>query len=305
MSISVLREIRGGLRNLNPSEVRELAEQRFTIGLLAENESAFQHMTRFLAPPGISDQKARQAGRRALRIERTEDFARCDFGLCEAHLEHPSHFYPFDSSEPGQTVSRFLDRREDLWIPVARHFGAFQDAVVERLIRKIARENALVAVAAAIPNVVPSLAELPWLLGDFASDTAFLTVNQIRLAFLIAAASDAPVGYLEQRGQIASIVTSAFGWRALARELVSKVPFGGGLVPKGLIAFAGTYAVGKGLERYQQVGRGLTAEEKRELYARGYERGRVIVEEIVERWKGRDRPASEGAPRWVVTRRIP
>ncbi|MBI3665740.1 MAG: hypothetical protein HY236_05850, partial [Acidobacteria bacterium] len=90
---------------------------------------------------------------------------------------------------------------------------------------------------------------------------------------------------------------------ALARELVSKVPFGGGLVPKGVIAFAGTYVVGLGLERYQRMGRGLTAEEKREQYSRAFERGRAIVEEIVEKWKeGRVAPWS--APRWVRTRQI-
>ena len=87
--------------------------------------------------------------------------------------------------------------------------------------------------------------ELPWAIGEFASDTAFLTMNQIRMAFLIAAASDRPIGYREQRSEIASIVAGAFGWRALARELVGKVPFGGGLIPKAGIAYAGTFAVGR------------------------------------------------------------
>ena len=43
-------------------------------------------------------------------------------------------------------------------------------------------------------------------------------------------------------------LVKAFGWRALARELVGHIPLGGGLIPKGAIAYAGTYVVGKGLE---------------------------------------------------------
>ena len=87
----------------------------------------------------------------------------------------------------------------------------------------------------ALPDVIPSLIELPWAAGEFASDTAFLTMNQVRMAFLIAGASDQDVGYREQRAQIAGIVAGAFGWRALARELAGKIPFGGGLIPKAAI----------------------------------------------------------------------
>jgi hypothetical protein len=169
-----------------------------------------------------------------------------------------------------------------LWIPVARRFGVFRDPVVERLIGRVARENTVFAVATALPNLAPFLG-LAWAVGEFASDTAFMTLNQVRLAFLIAAASDSPVGYLEQRGQIASIITSAFGWRALARELVSKIPMGGGIVPKAAVAFAGTFVVGLGLDRYQRLGRGLTAAEKRQLYTLAFERGRELVHEILDR----------------------
>ena len=281
MSIAVLQEIRGALRNLNPHDVRQLADRPFTIGLLASDEDGHRRMAAFLLPPSVSDEKAQRAGRHLLPIRHVADFELCDFGLAEPHLPHPAHFYPFDGKAPTGLTDALLDKHEELWIPVARHFVSFRDPVVERLIRKVARENALFAIASALPNIIPSLVELPWVVGEFASDTAVLTMNQIRLAFLIAAASDAPVGYIEQRGQIASIVASAFGWRAIARELVSKIPFGCGLIPKGAIAFAGTYVVGLGLDRYLRLGRGLTAEEKREHYQMALARGRLLVEQIV------------------------
>lgn len=288
MSAPILKQIQNALRNLNPNDVRQLAEQPFTVGLLAANEDGYQGMVRFLSPPDLSPLKARQTGRHILQVKQAADFNRCDFGLAEQEYDYPPHFYPFDPLNPSSLVSLILDRHEDLWIPLARHFIPFRDAVIDRLIRKIAQENAFFAVATALPNIAPSLLELPWAVGEFASDTAFLTINQVRLAFLIAASSDAPVGYIGQRGQIASIIASAFGWRALARELVSKIPFGGGLVPKALVAFAGTYVVGLGLASYMRLGRGLTAQEKRQQYTRALAQGRAIVEGIADRWKARN-----------------
>jgi hypothetical protein len=118
-------------------------------------------------------------------------------------------------------------------------------------------------------------------------------MNQVRMAFLIAGASDHDVGYREQRAQIAGVVGSAFGWRALARELVGKIPFGGGLLPKAAIAYAGTYTVGAGLERFYRIGYGLTREERRQMYEDAFERGRSIVATIVEAARLHRRAPSE------------
>ena len=277
MSDSILKQIHSAIGNLDPREVRLQAEKPFRVGVLAADERGYQRLARFLLPDGLSDRKAEQAAGRILRVEQATDFERCDFGLVADHGPAPPHFYPLD-----QAVARFIDGHEDLWIAVARLFPAFRNAVVDKLVARIARENAVFSIATALPNVAPFLG-LPWAAGEFASDTAFLTLNQIRLAFLIAAASDSPVGYGEQKGQIASLITSAFGWRAVARELVGKIPLGGGIVPKAAIAFAGTYVVGMGLDRYQRVGKGLTAQEKRELYSRALERGHQLVHEILDR----------------------
>jgi len=104
-----------------------------------------------------------------------------------------------------------------------------------------------------------------------------LTMNQVRMAFLIAAASDGDTGYREQKSELASIVAGAFGWRAIARELVGKIPLGGGLIPKGAIAYAGTYVVGLSLERYQRIGYGLTRVERKAAYDEALKHGRGIA----------------------------
>jgi len=104
-----------------------------------------------------------------------------------------------------------------------------------------------------------------------------LTANQIRMAFYLSAASDRQVGYREQKSEIASIVAGAFGWRALARELIGKVPFGGGLLPKAGIAYAGTFAVGVSLERLYRLGYGFSRDERKAVYEEAYEHGRQIA----------------------------
>jgi uncharacterized protein (DUF697 family) len=174
-------------------------------------------------------------------------------------------------------VSEILADKGEIDLALGRQFPAFRRPVVERIVHLVARENALFAVATALPNVVPSLVEIPWALGEFASDTAFLTANQVRMSFQIAAACGKPVGLSAQKGAVLAIAAGAFGWRALARELVGHIPLGGGLIPKGAIAYAGTWLAGKGLE-YLLVQQVHPSEETREqFYREGLERGRTVV----------------------------
>ena len=194
----------------------------------------------------------------------------------------PQHVFSFDSLNPENTVQDILARRKDLILPLARYIAPFRKPAITRLIAGIAKENALFSLATALPDIVPNLLTLPWSVGEFASDTAFLTGNQIRLTFLIAAASDREVGYREQKGQIGSIVASAFGFRALARELVGKIPFGGGLVPKAAVSYAGTWVVGRSMERYFSVGYGFTREERRSVFEDALARGREISAGLIE-----------------------
>jgi hypothetical protein len=102
------------------------------------------------------------------------------------------------------------------------------------------------------------------------------------MAFLLAAASDRDVGYREQSREIASIVLGAFGWRALARELVGKIPMGGGLIPKAAIAYAGTRVVGLSLERFYRVGAAYTREERRQAYVDALERGKTYAASVLD-----------------------
>jgi hypothetical protein len=109
-----------------------------------------------------------------------------------------------------------------------------------------------------------------------------MTMNQVRMALLIAGASDRETGYNEQRVQVAAIVGGALAWRTVARELEEHIPFGGGVIPKAAVAWAGTWVIGVGLERFYRIGSDLTRSERREVYARALARGREIVGSLIQ-----------------------
>jgi hypothetical protein len=102
------------------------------------------------------------------------------------------------------------------------------------------------------------------------------------MAFLLAAASDREVGYSAQKTELGSIIAGAFGWRALARELVGKVPLGGGLIPKAAVAYAGTLVVGKSIARLHRLGHGLSRSERKSMYKSAYDRGKQIATALLE-----------------------
>jgi hypothetical protein len=282
MPSNLYGEIKTAFKNLNPHEVQSLVDRALSVGLIASSEQGFAAMEDLLSPASLSGERRFDTTRILHRASDAAPQHPFDLVLCENELLCPPDAFLFDPADPERTIEEIIERREDLWLALSRNFQPFRKPVIRKVIRNIARENAAFAVVTALPDVIPSLIELPWAVGEFASDTAFITMNQVRMAFLIAGASDQDVGYRPQSAQIAGIVAGAFGWRALARELIGKVPFGGGLIPKAAVAYAGTYTVGVGLERFYRLGYGLTREERRELYQRALERGRTIVASIVE-----------------------
>jgi hypothetical protein len=279
--MTMLREVKRAISNLRPDEVRHTADRRLAIGLVATSAAGYTAMENFLAPPELSGERRADVLSMLHRASDPGIPERFDLVLYEHRLPRAENAFTFYSYDPDRTVKEILSDRSELGLPLARNFLPFRKPVVNQILYSVSKENALFSLASALPNIVPSMLELPWAIGEFASDTAFLTMNQIRMAFLIAGASDNSIGYREQKAEIASIVTGAFGFRAIARELVGKIPFGGGLIPKAAVAFAGTYVMGLSLERYHRVGYGLTREERKREYEQALSHGRSVAEVLL------------------------
>lgn len=281
--LQYLKQAKSALSLLSPDEVRRRAERPLVVGLVAEGSSAYADMEAFLAPAEVSHEKRMQLMQFVHRASDPGIPEKYDLVLYEQGLPCPSTAFTFFRDDPARTVEEILTAREDLGLALARNFHPFRKPVVDHVISSVARENAIFAVASALPNVVPSILEMAWSVGEFASDTAFITMNQVRMAFMMAAASDKKVGFSEQIAELLSIAAGAFGWRALARELVGFIPLGGGLLPKGAIAFAATYVLGKGLEHFYGVGYGYTRAQRRDAYQVAYDRGKQVVGAVLRK----------------------
>lgn len=277
-----VKQVRAAVSLVNPEKVRALALRRVTIGLVAASGSGYAELEDFLVPAEVSGEERRQLLERLPRAADSPSPDPVDLVLYEHGLPAPEGAFAYRRDDPRATLTGILDAHDELDLALARQFPIFRRTVVERIVHAVSAENALFAVATALPNVVPNLFELPWAVSEFASDTAFLTINQMRMAFLIAAACGKEIGFGHQKTEMLAIAGGAFGWRALARELAGKIPLGGGLIPKGAIAFAGTFLVGKGLEHFHSSRAPLTRAQREEIYQGAYDRGKAVVQSMAK-----------------------
>jgi hypothetical protein len=283
-----LKQVRSAFSMLNPAAVRKAVGCPLEIGLVAMNGSGYADMEEFLLPSSLPHRVREHRMNHLHRAGEPTANQKFDVVLYEQGLQCPTNAYTFFHVDPMLTVAEVLREHDELGLALARLFPPFRKPVVDKLVRTIARENAMFAIATGLPNIIPTLLDLPWAIGEFASDTAFLTMNQVRMAFLVAGASGKAVGAAEQKVEIASIVGGAFGWRAIARELAGKIPFGGGLIPKGAIAYAATFVIGKGLEKFHDVGRGYSRGEYRQVYESAFEHGKAVVQSFVDGLSGQE-----------------
>jgi hypothetical protein len=274
--LKALKMVRTTASRVNPDQVRGLSGRPLHIGLVAGSPAAYGEMEDFLVPAAVSHEKRVKVMEHIHREGDRDAPRRFDLVLSDG-VNVPPGAVVLDRGDPQGTVRRVLREHEDLGLALARHFLPFRRAVVHQIVHTVSRENALFAVATSLPNVVPNLIQLPWALGEFASDTVFITANQVRMAFLVAAACDRDVGFADQLPEVGSIVAGAFGWRAIARQVAGKMPMGAGLIAKGAIAFAGTFVIGKGLEHFHHCGRNHTPQERRQIYRAALEEGREIA----------------------------
>jgi hypothetical protein len=282
MALALLKSFKTAYSSLNPVEVRRMAERPLAIELVADSEEVYSYMEAYLIPAKTPAADRRTGLHTLHRASNPDKPAAADIAIYEQGISCPNGAFTFYPQNPHQTIQDILDARPDLEISLARQFLAFRECAIHRIINRVAKENALFTMVTAMPNIIPSFLELPWAMGEFATDSAFLTVNQIRMAFLIGAASGRPVGLVEQKAEVLGIVASAFGWRALAREMAGKIPLGGGLIPKAAISWAGTFVVGRGVEQVYLTGDRFRRNEHIELYNKALEKGKEVAGHLLQ-----------------------
>lgn len=160
MASEIYEQIRTGFRNLNPNQVRVMTERRLRVGLIASTGAGFASLEELLAPP--SPEPRRCEIERLVEGALDEASGRLDLVLCQSELLPPPGAFRVDAADRERTIREIVARREDLRLALARNFRAFRRPVIGRIVKTISRENALFCLLTALPDVLPSLIELPW-----------------------------------------------------------------------------------------------------------------------------------------------
>ena len=137
-------------------------------------------------------------------------------------------------------------------VALGRWYPAFRDAASMTVINDTSRANAQFALVASVPSVVPVIGSI----ASAGADMIVLTKNQLLMAIKLAAIHGKPLN--DKRAifkDLMPVIGSGFVWRSIARESTSFLPFAAGTVPKVAIAFAGTYATGRGIDGYYRYGK--------------------------------------------------
>ena len=298
MANGTLRSIWKAVRQLDPGKVAREAGLPFTMAIVGASAEEVTAVKEFLLGP--SPWEDVHCAERVFRCyvaplddDQLREIRKADFILATeaAGIERVA---PLDLNAPNERIRAVACSRRgtDLRLALASCLPAFRPEIARRIVREVCRENAVFVIATALGDVIPSPLSPLVGIAEAASDTVVLTANQIRMLFMLGAVYGIPVGYITQWREIGSIVGAAFGWRALARELVSKIPLGGGLVPKGAVAYAGTTVIGEGLIFYYTTGRKMTRQEMQDAFKRSYSDAVASVRSLVSRESGR----SKGKP---------
>jgi uncharacterized protein (DUF697 family) len=248
-----------GLRNLYRvfRETRAAAEQEATLAVTGDSPLAAEIASR------LGAQRVVKGAEIVLTVSGDT------LTLSGKAVEEPGEILLSSADEGallGELVRRVVDALdEDYLVPLAKAYPPFRRTVCEEVIRKNARQNAVVG-ALPIPG----------------ADMPVMTANQARMVLNIAAAYDEELS-LDRARELLGVLAAGFGLRALSRQVVKLIPLGG-WAAAAAIGYAGTVAMGRASMLYFEGGmRKLEQGEISEIRQRAIEEAKVFVSRL--RWR--------------------
>lgn len=227
-----------GLRSLYRTfnETRKSTRERATLVVTGTSPGAARLARVLNAGHGV------RGGEVLLSVEKEEGETR--IGISGEAVESPGEIVlpvSLATAPEGELLAELIplvidSLSEEFLVPLGRSYGTFRRPVCEELIRKNARQNALVG---ALP--VPG-ADLP-----------VMTANQGRMVLSIAAVHGEELS-LDRARELLGVLGAGLGLRALGRQIVKFVPVAGWAVAAG-IGYAGTLAMGQATLIYFERGK--------------------------------------------------
>ena len=243
-----------GLRNLYRvfRETRDAARQEATLAVTGDSPRAAELAARLGAQReagGAEVILAVSGGMLTLSGKGVEEPGEIPLSATDEELMH--------------RIVRAMD--EEYLVPLAKGYPPFRRAVCEEIVRKNARQNAVIG-ALPIPG----------------ADMPVMTANQARMVLNIAAAHGEELS-LDRARELLGVLAAGFGLRALSRQVVKLIPLAG-WAAAAAIGYAGTVAMGRATMLYfERGGQKLGEEEISEIRRRAIEEGREFVSRIRRR----------------------
>lgn len=293
----VTRQMWRAARQISPGKVLKESEQPFSLAVVASDPDEAEEIRGFLLGRSWTPEDEKRLDRvlrlylQPLRDAQADDLVReavivlASCGARQGLERFSDKVCVYHPEDPAGCIDAILnsDAGAMLRLSLARHIPVMRPEIATRIVRQVSLENATFAVGTALGNVVPSIFQPIMGVAEAAGDIVFLTANQVRMMFMVASSYGRTPGYATRWREMSTIFGAAFTWRAVARNLVSKIPFGAGLVPKGAIAYAGTYSIGEGLVFYYTTGHKMSREDAARTFRSAYSGAVERVRQMVNR----------------------
>lgn len=124
----------------------------------------------------------------------------------------------------------------DRIVGLGRRYPVLRGAAAQRVIHQTAGQNALIGLVFILPG----------------ADMPAMTLNQLKMVLYLAGMYGDEIG-VDRAIEIAGIIAMGFGFRGLARKIVSQIP-GFGWLYKGIVGYTATVAVGMAAMKYFELG---------------------------------------------------
>jgi hypothetical protein len=193
--------------------------------------------------------------------------------------------YVFDLTENETLISDILSNNDDIRFALSYNFPVFRPESARSEINATALQNATWAVGTAAPNVIPGPQQVITVPVEAISDFAVLTTNEIKMMFELLGISGFKVNPVKALVEFSVLVSIAKLAQMTATQLSGKIPAGVGLVVKGAISYAFTFAIGEAIFFYISTGQKVGKDFFDKNVPVYFEKGKELVTEIIEKIK--------------------
>jgi len=173
-----------------------------------------------------------------------------------------------------ELVELIVDTIPDKQLTLARHFPLLRPIIIRKLIEDTSRANAIYAASTGFAEIIPVL-DIPLNVADI----VILTKNQLIMAYKIALGNGKEGTPYKLLGEVVSVIGGGFLLREIARKLVGLIPVIG-IVPKVVVSYAGTRAIGEIVYLWASGGQQLEEWEVDRIYDEAMKQGRILAQSI-------------------------